>query len=261
MDIQVSSNFERLLFEMNGRDGGLTAEQLGLFRSTGRLTIEPDQRAEFVDGTFRAARFDDAATLDEIARVYADTGIQIDPHTATGTAAARRFCDDRPIVTLATAHPAKFPDAVEHGHRRAPATARTPERPVRAARAHADTRERSRHGPGVRAVGRPRRRLTLTVRRGAPRNVTERTGVRKALRRRSRSGYSDDTWGFPGRTCFDPIPTSNEVRRVLRPGVRRDPSIRHRLTEHVCFHPDAWRPSTKSRRGSRPRSVPPHHGK
>jgi len=112
MDIQVSSNFERLLFEMNGRDGGLTAEQLGLFRSTGRLAIEPDQRAEFVDGTFRAARFDDAATLDEIARVYADTGIQIDPHTATGTAAARRFCDDRPIVTLATAHPAKFPVAV-----------------------------------------------------------------------------------------------------------------------------------------------------
>ena len=54
MDIQVSSNFERLLFEMNGRDGGMTAEQLQRFRATGRLSIEPDQRAEFIDGTFRA---------------------------------------------------------------------------------------------------------------------------------------------------------------------------------------------------------------
>ncbi len=113
MDILVSSNFERLLFEMNGRDGGITAEQLRLFRASGRLGVEPDQRAEFIDGTFRAARFDDRETLEEIARVYADTGLQIDPHTATGTAAARRFCGDRPIVTLATAHPAKFPDAVE----------------------------------------------------------------------------------------------------------------------------------------------------
>jgi threonine synthase len=117
MDIQVSSNFERLLFEMNGRDGGLTAEQLGRFRSTGSLEVEADQRAEFIDGTFRAARFDDDATLAEIARVYAATGIQIDPHTATGTAAARAIGDGRaaghPIVTLATAHPAKFPDAVE----------------------------------------------------------------------------------------------------------------------------------------------------
>ena len=113
MDIQVSSNFERLLFEMNGRDGGITAEQLRRFRTAGRLSVEPDQRAEFVDGSFRAARFDDRATLDEIARVYADTGLQIDPHTATGTAAAREFAGARPIVTLATAHPAKFPDAVE----------------------------------------------------------------------------------------------------------------------------------------------------
>jgi threonine synthase len=121
MDIQVSSNFERLLFEMNGRDGGITAEQLKLFRSSGRLNIEPDQRSRFVDGTFRAARFDDDQTLAEIARVYADTGLQIDPHTATGTAAARRLGGDHPIVTLATAHAAKFPDAVERATGRRPA--------------------------------------------------------------------------------------------------------------------------------------------
>ncbi len=120
MDIQVSSNFERLLFEMNGRDGGLTAEQLRQFRVTGRLSIEPDQRAEFIDGTFRAARFDDDETMAEIARVYAETGLMIDPHTATGTAAARRLGGDHPIVTLATAHPAKFPDAVEQATGRRP---------------------------------------------------------------------------------------------------------------------------------------------
>jgi threonine synthase len=115
MDIQVSSNFERLLFEMNGRDGGLTAEQLARFRASGALRIEPDQRAAYITGRFRAAAFDDDATLAEIARVHGATAMVIDPHTATGTAAAALFgaFDDRAIVTLATAHPAKFPDAVE----------------------------------------------------------------------------------------------------------------------------------------------------
>ena len=113
MDIQVSSNFERLLFEMNGRDGGLTAEQLARFRATGRLLVEPDQHARFVTGSFRAARCTDDETIAEIARVHADTGLLIDPHTATGTAAARAIDGDHPVITLATAHPAKFPDAVE----------------------------------------------------------------------------------------------------------------------------------------------------
>jgi len=117
MDIQVSSNFERLLFEMNGRDGGMTAEQLGRFRATGRLQVEADQRAEYITGQFRAASFDDDATLAEIARVHAETGMLLDPHSATGTAAATMLGafdgGDHPIVTLATAHPAKFPDAVE----------------------------------------------------------------------------------------------------------------------------------------------------
>jgi threonine synthase len=113
MDIQVSSNFERLLFEMNGRDGGMTAEQLARFRSSGRLTVEADQRASWITGSFRAGSCDDEATMDEIRRVHAETGLLIDPHTATGTAVARRLASDRPVVTLATAHPAKFPDAVE----------------------------------------------------------------------------------------------------------------------------------------------------
>lgn len=113
MDIQVSSNFERLLFEMNDRDGGMTAEQLGRFRASGRLEIEADQRAAFVEGTFTAAAFDDDATVAEIARVHRATGMSVDPHTATGTAAARATEARGPTVALATAHPAKFPDAVE----------------------------------------------------------------------------------------------------------------------------------------------------
>jgi threonine synthase len=115
MDIQVSSNFERLLFEMNGRDGGITAEQLERFRAIGRLEVEPDQRTAYIEGSFRAVAIDDRATLREIERVHADTGWLIDPHTATGTAAARALAGSStsPIVTLGTAHPAKFPDAVE----------------------------------------------------------------------------------------------------------------------------------------------------
>ncbi len=115
MDIQVSSNFERLLFEMNDRDGGMTADQLQRFRASGTLQIEPDQRAQWIAPSFRAARIDDATTLAEIRRVYAQSGRLIDPHTATGTGAVRALgvdIADRPIVTLATAHPAKFPDAV-----------------------------------------------------------------------------------------------------------------------------------------------------
>jgi len=124
MDIQVSSNFERLLFEMNGRDGGITAEQLGRFRAAGRLDIEGDQRAEYIEGTFRATSFDDAATLAEMRRTQAETGMVLDPHSATGVAAARRFAEsDATVVSLATAHPAKFPDAVEA------ATGRRPELP------------------------------------------------------------------------------------------------------------------------------------
>lgn len=117
MDIQVSSNFERLLFEMNDRDGGMTDEQLTRFRVNGRLDIEADQRERYITGSFRAAAFEDEATLAEIRRVYAATGMLLDPHTATGTAASKLFHGPNgqpgPLITLGTAHPAKFPDAVE----------------------------------------------------------------------------------------------------------------------------------------------------
>jgi threonine synthase len=115
MDIQVSSNFERLLFEINGRDGGMTGEQLHRFRASGQLSIEADQRREHIDAVFSAARLDDEATIAVIRQTYAATGMLLDPHTAVGVGAAAlmRSQLDGPVVTLATAHPAKFPDAVE----------------------------------------------------------------------------------------------------------------------------------------------------
>lgn len=117
MDIQVSSNFERLLFEMNGRDGGVTSEQLQRFRATGHLAVEPDQRASFIEGRFLAERVDDTETLDVIGRTYRAAGMLLDPHTAVGVGAVEKlqFAGRLPrtTVTMATAHPAKFPDAVE----------------------------------------------------------------------------------------------------------------------------------------------------
>jgi threonine synthase len=111
MDIQVSSNHERLLFELSGRDGGATAEWLTRFRRLGAVEVP-------VDPVFAAATLDDRATLDEIADLHRRTGYLADPHTAVGIGAARACGavgagDGLPVVCLATAHPAKFPDAVE----------------------------------------------------------------------------------------------------------------------------------------------------
>jgi threonine synthase len=110
MDIQVSSNHERLLFELLGRDGAATAELMARFRGVGSVEAPHDP-------TFVAASIDDRATLELIADLYRRTGYLADPHTAVGIGAARACREgagwDLPVVCLATAHPAKFPDAVE----------------------------------------------------------------------------------------------------------------------------------------------------
>jgi threonine synthase len=114
MDIQVSSNFERLLFEMNDRDGGATAQQLDAFRAQGKLSVEPDQYASWIAPMFRAHRVDDAETLSVMKRMHHDHGMFVDPHTAVGIASAEHCAEPGvPTITLATAHPAKFPDAVK----------------------------------------------------------------------------------------------------------------------------------------------------
>jgi len=114
MDIQISSNFERLLFDMNNRDGGATTEQLNRFRQTGKMSVEPDQFAKWIAPTFLAHRANDAETLAVMKRIYGDSGMLVDPHTAVGIASAEACAEPGvPTITLATAHPAKFPDAVK----------------------------------------------------------------------------------------------------------------------------------------------------
>ncbi|HUA54127.1 MAG TPA: threonine synthase [Candidatus Sulfotelmatobacter sp.] len=122
MDIQVSSNVERLLFELVDRDGAaLTALMTG-FRATGSFALAAPRLARAHE-LFHAARVDDAETTATIARTFQVTGELIDPHTAVGVRAAQACRGDPrvPMVSLATAHPSKFPDAVRAATGVAPA--------------------------------------------------------------------------------------------------------------------------------------------
>ena len=113
MDIQISSNLERLLFELFDGDGAATAALLAQFRSEGRARLNPEQHRR-LRAEFSGDRLDDDGTLEVMGRVHAESQAFIDPHTAVGVGVARRC--RRPgelVVTLATAHPAKFPEAVE----------------------------------------------------------------------------------------------------------------------------------------------------
>ena len=112
MDIQVSSNFERLLFEYLGRDGAAVERLMGEFRAQGRVAIPCWNQ---MDTLFKGYRFDDAATLALMKSLFLTTGELVDPHSAVGIGAgmAATTAADVRMVALATAHPAKFPDAVE----------------------------------------------------------------------------------------------------------------------------------------------------
>jgi threonine synthase len=120
MDIQVASNFERALFEASGRDGEWLRMAMMEFSRDRRLVL-PVHVLAALRARYAACRCDDAETLETIARVYRQTGRFIDPHTAVGVAAASRSADDALVrVVLATAHPAKFPDAVRRATGSAP---------------------------------------------------------------------------------------------------------------------------------------------
>lgn len=114
MDIMVSSNFERLLFDMHGRDGAKVAELMGHFRATGEMSVT-DERWTETRKLFDSLAVDDEQTCATIAHVYQKTGELLDPHTAIGVYAARecRRSLATPMVILGTAHPVKFPEAVE----------------------------------------------------------------------------------------------------------------------------------------------------
>jgi threonine synthase len=113
MDIEISSNFERLLFDLYGRDGTALAAAMTAFRASKSLALTPAQHADFTR-IFSAHSTNDAATLATIRDIHATTGNLLDPHTATGVAAFAHHAPrtTHPTVTLATAHPAKFPEAV-----------------------------------------------------------------------------------------------------------------------------------------------------
>lgn len=115
MDIQVSSNFERLLFDAAGRDAALIAAQMKSFEATGSLHLTNAQRQAMAP-LFTSARADAGEMVAAQRWAFEACGEVIDPHTAIALHAARAeggLAADVPVVTLATAHPAKFGDAVE----------------------------------------------------------------------------------------------------------------------------------------------------
>jgi threonine synthase len=115
MDIQVSSNFERLLFDVYDRDAGAIRALMGSLEQSKGFAIAPEP-LERIRAEFEAHSASEDETTAEIARTYRETGYVLDPHAATGVHAARKRAvvdPVTPLVSLATAHPAKFPQAIE----------------------------------------------------------------------------------------------------------------------------------------------------
>ncbi|MBB3101670.1 threonine synthase [Azomonas macrocytogenes] len=114
MDIMVSSNFERLLFDLHGRNGVAVAALMDTFKATGKLSVE-DERWTEARKLFDSLAVDDEQTCQTIVDVFKACAQVLDPHTAIGVRAARecRRSLDVPMVILGTAHPVKFPEAVE----------------------------------------------------------------------------------------------------------------------------------------------------
>ena len=113
MDIMVSSNFERLLFDLYDRDGSEIKRLMSDFES-GSMSLSESSLRE-ARQVFSSFRLDDEGMLKVISGVYNKTGYVLDPHTAIGVEAGRkeRSTQKTPMVCLATAHPAKFPDAIK----------------------------------------------------------------------------------------------------------------------------------------------------
>jgi threonine synthase len=114
MDIQVASNFERLLFDIHGRDGRAVRALMASLAQSRRFALSA-QALSALRAVFSADRADENETAATIRTMLRETGHLIDPHTAVGVAVAEKETRDpsTPMVVLGTAHPAKFPDAVE----------------------------------------------------------------------------------------------------------------------------------------------------
>ncbi len=120
MDIQVSSNFERLVFDMVDRDGAKVTALMQDLAGQGSFAIDVEKLSTMRD-QFASVRVDEATTSATIAKVWKENNVLLDPHTAVGVYAARQVKGTVPMVTLSTAHPAKFPDAVESASGQRPA--------------------------------------------------------------------------------------------------------------------------------------------
>lgn len=121
MDIQVASNFERLLYELEDGDPQRVRAHMEAFAARGRIALDRDCCRAILDG-FAGGSADEETTLATIRELYAATGEIVDPHTAVGIAVGRRLrlADEGPLICLATAHPAKFADAVREAIGREP---------------------------------------------------------------------------------------------------------------------------------------------
>ena len=114
MDIQVSSNFERLLLDLCQGDTGDVRAKMDALRTHGAFAVTPEQRAT-ARALFAAARVDDDQTVTTIKDIYARTGLLLDPHTAVGVGGEKMLESELSgnIVALACAHPAKFPEVIQ----------------------------------------------------------------------------------------------------------------------------------------------------
>ncbi|SDA43396.1 threonine synthase [Sinorhizobium sp. NFACC03] len=113
MDIQISSNFERLLFEVSDRDPGEVRAAMDGLKQSGSFTIR-DKALKAIRKEFRAGRASEKEVDKTIAKTLEEAGYLLDPHSAVGVFVAEKYeKPSAPMVTLATAHPAKFPDAVK----------------------------------------------------------------------------------------------------------------------------------------------------
>ncbi|WEK54035.1 MAG: threonine synthase [Candidatus Cohnella colombiensis] len=113
MDIQVASNFERYLYYLYGEDASAISTLMNQFKTTGKIII-PSDKQRMVQGDFSAYGVKNQQSLDTISDYYARTNYLLDPHTACGVAAADQLAqEDEVTVTLATAHPAKFDEAIQ----------------------------------------------------------------------------------------------------------------------------------------------------
>lgn len=112
MDIQVSSNFERALFDAYGRDGAAVAAQMEDLKTNGAFTVSQGA-FDWLKEQFDSGRVSEEETLATIAAMRKTTGEVLCPHSAVGVRVAQDHLGATPMITLATAHPAKFPDAVE----------------------------------------------------------------------------------------------------------------------------------------------------